>query len=867
MHRADARLRPNTIVAFEVAFTPRNAKAILESWGPSGQDAARRSLLLDVGFIVVGYVPLLASLCLVLARRTASRPRGLGVWLALAALLAGALDLIENAALGGVLRTPSDPSAVLTWTAGIAATLKFLLAVTAAVYVVVGLGRELARATPLVQWFLSYPVLLLAAALVFAVVWRLALSSAGIPDLFWEEAGLMQFLAGVGVGALLSHLGVIGFLLDAQRATLRGRAYRARWAGRISVGWLTPRLPWVSEASVMLSGYLLRTSVPLLALVLASGVRAPGGVSPWWLPLGGVVSFALYSAGSVWIAARGAPQLWTVGAVRRRIDAVDPALRNLHRLAYFFVVAHVAIFLLLGVLYRAFEQGVSAALAVSVLLAGIASAYGFLKHFFAGNTFGLLTGLVVAFVALNALGGHRLRHLDYYRRVRVTDRTRLPKGPLLRPAEHLEAWRRARGGERPPLVVVAVDGGGIRAAVWTSIVLGQLECEVPDLPYFVRVVTGASGGMVGVASYVASLQPPSAPDRHADLGSQGVSLRELVDRVATDSLGTVARELVFKDLPFPAFLHPWSDRGLALERAWEQNTNILAQPFAQLAAGEAAGWRPSLIVSPFIIEDGRRLLISNLDLESLTTVPVAPPSVQAIEYFRMIEPHPGALGLSTAVRLNASFPYVSPPAELPTDPPRRLLDAGYYDEHGVDLAGTWIWTNREWLLANTSGVLLVQVPDARARRRKGDASVNREDWWGAGLVGVTGPVQALRTSESAAADYRNDQLVRFLGETLNRERPGMFETVVFEPDETSPRQPPAGCRSSWPGAPAGEQAYDEVALSWRLTACEVSRLKEAIRGGEQSASCADRRQFQDWWNQHKPASEPVLSVRCPPLPL
>src|SRR5207245_3336181 len=126
--------------------------------------------------------------------------------------------------------------------------------------------------------------------------------------------------------------------------------------------------------------------------------------------------------------------------------------------------------------------------------------------------------------------------------------------------------------------------------------------------YFVRILTGASGGMVGAAAYVGSLQPPSERDRHRDLDGQAVGPQELIDRVATDSLGTVARELVFKDLLLPSFLHPLSDRGRALEGAWERNTRILGRSFSGLAEGEAAGWRPSLFVSPFILEAARRLL-------------------------------------------------------------------------------------------------------------------------------------------------------------------------------------------------------------------------------------------------------------------
>ena len=156
------------------------------------------------------------------------------------------------------------------------------------------------------------------------VVWRrlgLDVRMEAGRDLFWDEAGLMQLLAGAGVGGLLAHLGVMGFLLDTQRAALRGRAYRARWAGTVAVGCLVDRLPRLTEAAVLLSGYLLRSSLPLLVLTLTGGLRAPEGVSPWWLPLGGIVCFGLYSAGSVWIAGRGAPHrnpLWSHSRSRKR---------------------------------------------------------------------------------------------------------------------------------------------------------------------------------------------------------------------------------------------------------------------------------------------------------------------------------------------------------------------------------------------------------------------------------------------------------------------------------------------------------------------------------------------------------------------
>jgi hypothetical protein len=109
-------------------------------------------------------------------------------------------------------------------------------------------------------------------------------------------------------------------------------------------------------------------------------------------------------------------------------------------------------------------------------------------------------------------------------------------------------------------------------------------------------------------------------------------------------------------------------------------------------------------------------VISNLDLDYMAnTVPperhksahaaaagVAVASVgpttshTAVEFYRLF-PHADEFRLSTAVRLNASFPYFSPSAALPTNPVRHVVDAGYYDNYGTTVATKWVAHHAEWL--------------------------------------------------------------------------------------------------------------------------------------------------------------------------
>lgn len=83
------------IVGFELAGSPERVEAILAAWGPGGQTAARRSLLIDY-LVLASYGPLLAGLC----GRAGGR---FGPVVAHAQYVAAACDVGENTALLAVL--------------------------------------------------------------------------------------------------------------------------------------------------------------------------------------------------------------------------------------------------------------------------------------------------------------------------------------------------------------------------------------------------------------------------------------------------------------------------------------------------------------------------------------------------------------------------------------------------------------------------------------------------------------------------------------------------------------------------------------------------------------------------------------------
>src|SRR5206468_1084701 len=102
-----------------------------------------------------------------------------------------------------------------------------------------------------------------------------------------------------------------------------------------------------------------------------------------------------------------------------------------------------------------------------------------------------------------------------------------------------------------------------------------------------------SGGMVGASYWVATLPGVNGHDHPPEQD------QAFVERVAQDSLSPVAQRLLFVDVPMIFIPRSGTgDRGVALEQAWQRNMGgALDKSFGELAAGEAEGWRPSLVLS------------------------------------------------------------------------------------------------------------------------------------------------------------------------------------------------------------------------------------------------------------------------------
>ena len=61
--------------------------------------------------------------------------------------------------------------------------------------------------------------------------------------------------------------------------------------------------------------------------------------------------------------------------------------------------------------------------------------------------------------------------------------------------------------------------------------------------------------------------------------------------------------------------------------------------------------------------------------------------------------------------MNATFPYITPIVSLPSEPVMDIMDAGIRDNYGLSTSLKYLYTFRNWISSNTSGVIIIQIRD------------------------------------------------------------------------------------------------------------------------------------------------------------
>lgn len=629
----------------------------------------------------------------------------------------------------------------------------------------------------------------------------------GITALFNQGGPASRFASGLGCALVLVSGGFASALLGTgsgapapRHGQLAALVFHvlAFSAAVLALGALTAALTSRGQASKDLSAPTPPRDVPgpqrlRLSIALALGLLS--GLS---------VTVALCTLGDhAFAAVDRSPAMRQALAVTGNLLGTAPEWTHWHILAGIAVAALALPVALLPVLGR---DAIPAAACVCIALAAVTLVGGAIL--FAHPP--VIPLSVAAFLGLYL--GSRARGRYAFRTLAGKDSVPLAETATTR----LASWRSATppprattghvfaptpsGEHLPALVLLCVSGGGLRAALWTSLVLQRLQAaSTTDLPFTrrIRLVCGASGGMLGAAHLLHTL-------RHR--GANALADPAFADALRKECLGSLTRQWVFRDLPSLLLpVAPPNHRGNAFEDHCARNLGIANHvtgfTFGSVASGELDGSLPSLVFSPMMLEDGRRLHFSNLDLDPLThalapeiKVPalagLALASQSAVEARHLLGADAFArLPILSAVRASATFPFIMPISTLPTDPPRGLVDAGYYDNYGTGIATAWIHATLRspdrlaWLRESCGGILVVQIRDGVLDLTRPLAETAPPDGGHHASNGflrqAMGPLRAFAGFRSARQLFDNDAALASTAD-LCSERGIPFNTVSFE---------------------------------------------------------------------------------------
>lgn len=285
----------------------------------------------------------------------------------------------------------------------------------------------------------------------------------------------------------------------------------------------------------------------------------------------------------------------------------------------------------------------------------------------------------------------------------------------------LDRWRQRvtvhSPDQKPKLVLLCVSGGGLRSAVWSLKVVQTADSLMGGkLLDHTVLITGASGGMLGMA-YMRELYLQAKTGAQIDMYSP-----KHIEDLSSDMLNAISFTIISNDL----FL-PWTrierggytyykDRGYIFEEQLNENTGgMLDKCLGDYAEAERAGRIPMLLLTPSIVNDGRRMIISPLGVSYMMAPPMGVRFPHALEVdavdFGKVFKDQGASNLQflTALRMNATYPYILPNVHMPSEPQIEVMDAGFRDNYGILSATRFVQVFRDWIAANTSGVVLVQI--------------------------------------------------------------------------------------------------------------------------------------------------------------
>ncbi len=327
----------------------------------------------------------------------------------------------------------------------------------------------------------------------------------------------------------------------------------------------------------------------------------------------------------------------------------------------------------------------------------------------------------------------------------------------------LNNWKKHQAEEKPLLVLFNFSGGGLRGASFSMNVLQQLDSATHgEIMNRTFLMSGASGGMLA-AAYFRELY--RLKKNGADINLQD---RKYLTNISEDLLNPVFSSMISRDLfsPVQKFSYEGNryvkDRGYAFEQKLNINTGyLLDKNLGFFKDAEKTAEIPLMILNAVITRDFKKLMISSQPLNFMmqaeytdsTSSMTGPDAIDFAALFK--NEHPMNLRMLTALRMNATYPYVLPGVWLPSNPVIDVMDAGLRDNNGQETSIRLLQKCQDWINENTRGVMIVQVRS----RHKGSWDNGYHN--GAISELVTKPFTMLQTNWFVLQDYIQDDEISY----------------------------------------------------------------------------------------------------------
>jgi hypothetical protein len=449
----------------------------------------------------------------------------------------------------------------------------------------------------------------------------------------------------------------------------------------------------------------------------------------------------------------------------------------------------------------------------------------------------------------------------------------------IQPAAVLSRYAATHAGfsGKSTMIIVTAEGGGIHSAAWTSLVLSKLEQKFADknLDFHnsILLMSSVSGGSIAVEAWMREYLNTRSRDQAHTFAASSLAIHAAS---GCSSLEAVAWGLLYPD--FAHLIAPlrWAqewDRGRSLELATERNlkdkdcdTNTYDftgyENLGALADGLARNpvWIPAVTFNATTEEAGERFLFSNYVLPPPITTGSEtkyPPVRYADSFFSLYSGRD--LSLSTAARLSATFPYVTPMSRIERsvmDHAYHFGDGGYFDNQGVVSAIEFLYASLNgskgqqpspsappaipqpmhilFLEIHNDEDAKEQLPDPRQQVLTEDSS------WGPLAQGLA-PLGAMLNSRSGGQIIRNCRELQLLRYAFGNkaDSPFAFRTIIFDYH-----------RSTSSTISKQAQRLEVDPLSWHLTLGEKNDIEQAWN--QESETRAD--EAIQWFGDHAESS-------------